>query len=128
MVYSVWHLNFSSCKNLFKLHIEFHPSALLTKRTCLGTRASGMSVISRLVLLAADRGVSGCTAAITFFFLVAIFWFVLRRSTLNTSEFPYLGQEYGNVAQKRQFFMANALKIFRDGYSKVIPSIHSNLG
>jgi hypothetical protein len=36
-----------------------------------------------------------------------------------TSHFPLLGQQTGNTAQKRQYFLANAQKVFEEGYQKV---------
>lgn len=36
-----------------------------------------------------------------------------------TSHFPLLGQQTGNSAQKRQYFLQNAQKVFQEGYQKV---------
>lgn len=36
-----------------------------------------------------------------------------------TSHFPFLGKETGNTAQKRQYFLQNAQKVFQEGYQRV---------
>lgn len=36
-----------------------------------------------------------------------------------TSHFPFLGQNFGNVAQKQQYFLSNAQKVFHEGYANV---------
>lgn len=36
-----------------------------------------------------------------------------------TSHFPLLGKQTGSSAQKRQYFLQNAQKVFQEGYQKV---------
>lgn len=36
-----------------------------------------------------------------------------------TSHFPFIGQQTGSSAQKRQYFLQNAQRVFDTGYQKV---------
>ena len=50
---------------------------------------------------------------------IAVLAFRWLSSLPKTSHFPLLGQQTGNSAQKRQYFLQNAQNVFQEGYQKV---------
>lgn len=50
---------------------------------------------------------------------VTVLAFRWLASIPNNSHFPLLGKKTGNSAQKRQYFLQNAQKVFQEGYQKV---------
>lgn len=54
--------------------------------------------------------------------LIAVLAFRWLLSLPKTSHFPLLGQQTGTTAQKRQYFLKNAQKVFQEGYQKVFIS------
>lgn len=50
---------------------------------------------------------------------VGVLAFRWLSSLPRTSHFPLVGQQSGTSAQKRQYFLQNAQKVFQEGYQKV---------
>ena len=78
-----------------------------------------MSPTRRIFQLLTGINVSAYLALSVLIIFVATLSLAPKWNVSKTSQFPYLGKESGNIAQKRQYFMANALKLFKDGYRKV---------
>lgn len=78
-----------------------------------------MSPTRRIFQFLTGINVSAYSALSLLIIFVATLSLAPKWNVSKTSQFPFLGKESGNITQKRQYFMANALQLFKDGYRKV---------